>query len=367
MTVEEMIDKSCSNMNIKNNKKRKRKRKIISDSPITDLFDGTYRVYSQSRTSLSGLICDIYICRHCEYCLEPYFQTKANDKLSAKLSMKRRGIKNVSAFCSKDCAYKAGDSTSVQKKSWDRYKDILKIKESINDDTEEIFINNKSYKRKNIPEGYIKHFKSRNKTLAFKRWIDKQCYHTKFGEKSLALAKEKQRKADKKLENQTQRIEYWSSIEGQNEKRLRKEKATQKRRIADMKRYNENPVKFSLKRLLLHCVEASINGKPYEASNDIIDYKKCTDSLKNGAKRIGMTVKKIKALGYHIDHIIPVSCYNELDCNELIKCFSYNNLRWLPAKENISRKNKLRPEDIEVIKTLPLEIYPKSWGGVIPV
>ena len=43
------------------------------------------------------------------------------------------------------------------------------------------------------------------------------------------------------------------------------------------------------------------------------------------------------------------------------------NLRWLPAKENMSRGDNLRPEDIEIIITLPPEIYPKSWGGVMPV
>ena len=42
------------------------------------------------------------------------------------------------------------------------------------------------------------------------------------------------------------------------------------------------------------------------------------------------------------------------------------NLRWLPASENISRGNKLRPQDIKVIETLPKSIYPKHWGGVIP-
>ena len=79
-------------------------------------------------------------------------------------------------------------------------------------------------------------------------------------------------------------------------------------------------------------------------------------------------VKKATLLGgydkvrhnYHIDHIIPISLYDINDIEEIKKCNHPLNLRWLPAKENISRGNKIRPQDLEVIKTLPENIYPKG-------
>ena len=71
-------------------------------------------------------------------------------------------------------------------------------------------------------------------------------------------------------------------------------------------------------------------------------------------------------MNYHIDHIIPVSWYNHNHEDDFRNCNSYFNLRWLSSFENRSRGDSLRPEDIEVIKTLPKEIYPKAWNGIIP-
>ena len=70
---------------------------------------------------------------------------------------------------------------------------------------------------------------------------------------------------------------------------------------------------------------------------------------------------------YHIDHIIPISCYDIKSYREdMLACNNFMNLRWLTAHENMSKGCHLRLEDIEVIKTLPKEIYPKNWKGIIP-
>ena len=63
---------------------------------------------------------------------------------------------------------------------------------------------------------------------------------------------------------------------------------------------------------------------------------------------------------YHIDHIIPISAYNLDDINEIKKCNNPFNLRWLRAKENMSKGDRIRPQDLEIIKTLPKDIYPQS-------
>ena len=72
------------------------------------------------------------------------------------------------------------------------------------------------------------------------------------------------------------------------------------------------------------------------------------------------SIKEMKYLGYHIDHIIPISLYDTNDPKELSKCFNPINLRWLSSKENISKGNRIRPQDLEIIKTLPKNIYPKG-------
>lgn len=92
---------------------------------------------------------------------------------------------------------------------------------------------------------------------------------------------------------------------------------------------------------------------------------KIVKHLTKEAKALGYTYKDIKDY-FHIDHIIPISYYNLNNEKDIAKCWNCLNLRWLPVKENISRGNKLRPKDIEVIKKLPKEIYPKSWKGKIP-
>ena len=80
------------------------------------------------------------------------------------------------------------------------------------------------------------------------------------------------------------------------------------------------------------------------------------------AKDIGYKLSEIITLDFHVDHIIPVSYYNLADANDIKNCWDARNLRWLPAKENISRGNRITFQDSELIKTLPKEIYPKGFN-----
>lgn len=43
----------------------------------------------------------------------------------------------------------------------------------------------------------------------------------------------------------------------------------------------------------------------------------------------------------HIDHIIPCSSFDMLDPEQQKKCFHYTNLQLLPAKENLTKSNKI--------------------------
>jgi len=106
-------------------------------------------------------------------------------------------------------------------------------------------------------------------------------------------------------------------------------------------------------------------NKPWKSSKYGISYKEIGEKLEKDALSMGKTINELKGK-YHIDHIIPKSLFNLLIPSEVKKCYNPQNLRFLKAEENISRGNRLRPEDIKIIKTLPKEIYPKSWNGIIP-
>ena len=54
----------------------------------------------------------------------------------------------------------------------------------------------------------------------------------------------------------------------------------------------------------------------------------------------------------HIDHIIPCSLFDHTNEEEIKKCWNWRNLRYLPAKENISKQNAL---DMDLVKSYGIE------------
>lgn len=142
------------------------------------------------------------------------------------------------------------------------------------------------------------------------------------------------------------------------------------KRRALHRKWSKNPI-YKIKRSLRACLTNALNlysakGKILSSRDYGINYKECIKHLEKEADKLGYTLVEIKSLKYQIDHVIAMSLYDLNDPEDISRCWNIANLRWLPAKENISKGNRLRPEDIEVIKTLPKEIYPKSWKGVIP-
>lgn len=66
-----------------------------------------------------------------------------------------------------------------------------------------------------------------------------------------------------------------------------------------------------------------------------------------------------KSYPIHIDHIIPSSLYDLTNPEEIKKCWNPNNLRLLPASENLSKGGKLDMELVllyKIEKLLPLNI-----------
>ncbi len=57
----------------------------------------------------------------------------------------------------------------------------------------------------------------------------------------------------------------------------------------------------------------------------------------------GMTWKNHGPIGWHLDHIIPLSFFNLEDREQFLKACHYTNLQPLWAKDNLSKGNKITP------------------------
>ena len=134
-----------------------------------------------------------------------------------------------------------------------------------------------------------------------------------------------------------------------------------RRRELDNIRSKKDSIKKSLRTLLYNSLNRYTNeGKIHKSSKYGVDYNKCIIKLEKDAKLYGYSVKEMREMNYHIDHIIPISLYNLKDKKDVARCFNSLNLRWLSAEENTSKGNRIRPQDLKVIKTLPENIYTKG-------
>ena len=256
-------------------------------------------------------------------------------------------------------------------------------------------VRGKLYKYKDVPQSYVSHFANPTQQSVFKRWINKIYTRKIIYWKDPEKARKQRRDSHKRnpeaarertrlwrltergktilkrnseagiaerAEKRAKILAYKNSPKGIAEALKREKENKERRRKADMIRYYENPTKHSLKRLLLHSVQACIDGKPYKNSNDIINYVQCMAHLDIEAKKLGFNnIADIKKANYHIDHIIPIVAYDCNNIDELKKCFHYKNLRWLPASKNLSKCGRIKSEDIDVIKAIPQHLWPKGF------
>ena len=117
----------------------------------------------------------------------------------------------------------------------------------------------------------------------------------------------------------------------------------------------------SLRNLFRYAIKTySSNGKIMSSKKYGIDYNKCFTKLEKEAKSYEYTIEEMRNMNYHVDHIIPTILYNFNDIKEIGKCWNPLNLRWLSQHENCTKGGNIRPEDLEIIKTLPKNIYPKG-------
>ena len=154
-------------------------------------------------------------------------------------------------------------------------------------------------------------------------------------------------------------------VKEKNRIKTRKYNKTPKAIETRSKYYQANIVKMRIRALLDHAIKHTKAGKVKSVLKYGINVKAIISWLNNQAKKLGMSSSKL-AETHDIDHIIPMSSYDFNNSKDLINCNRYLNLRWLDSIENRSKGPRLRKQDIEVIKTLPKEIYPQSWNGNIP-
>lgn len=157
-------------------------------------------------------------------------------------------------------------------------------------------------------------------------------YHRKYNQKHKAHQKQLMIEWHKSHPNYLK--EQHSNYYKKN-KELVKEKVIKYRRI----RYGKD-LKFKLKCLLR--TQLLNRFKRYSTTG------KLQNSLKYGidwnviVKKLKVTLPKdYKEREYHIDHIIPCYYFNFGNTKEVKKCFSPDNIQWLPAEENRVKHNRI--------------------------
>tara|TARA_R110000824_G_scaffold110418_2_gene258421 strand:- start:20093 stop:21019 length:927 start_codon:yes stop_codon:yes gene_type:complete len=102
---------------------------------------------------------------------------------------------------------------------------------------------------------------------------------------------------------------------------------------------------------------------------DGVDIVKAVKHLETQAidimKELGYKSIKEVLDTHHIDHIVPKSLYDLTIPSEFAKANHHLNLRLITAFENLSKGPRIRPEDIEAIKSVPIEIYPMGFNSYL--
>jgi len=138
---------------------------------------------------------------------------------------------------------------------------------------------------------------------------------------------------------------YWNNIEEERKRsrQYRKNHHDETREYEKYKyqtdlRYN---ISCKMKNLINHSLKWNKQGRHWE---NLIDYK--SNDLVQRLKQTmpeGYTWQDYLEGKLHIDHIIPISAFNftKPEHIDFKRCWALNNLRLLPAKENLIKNAKL--------------------------
>lgn len=86
-------------------------------------------------------------------------------------------------------------------------------------------------------------------------------------------------------------------------------------------------------------------------------------SLTSFAGKIAKKIYKelgVRPDGHHLDHIIPQSFFDFRQRSEIEACWDIDNLRWLPARENVAKGHRLTIKDVERFSVKQLHLLAKA-------
>ena len=274
-----------------------------SIKPIDDLMDGKYRMYVSSNSNKCGIKSVLFVILHCEIC--------GDEQIHYWCHIKHPHRKHV------PCSYQKGKKCRL-------IYEQRKVKP--------IEYNGKIITIEDVPQKYRD--KCHN---PIKSYIKDQIHSSK---------------------PETKRRKYLVS-----KKRTSTEEWLQFRRKRDKVYAKRNQGKLTVRRMLNNILAKRNKPKKISVTKHGFLMEEIILHLRNNAVNLGYkSIADIVSNSFDVDHIIPSFYYN-LDINsEMIKCNHPLNLRWLPSSENRSRQNRIRPQDLEVIKTLPENIYPKGMS-----
>lgn len=154
--------------------------------------------------------------------------------------------------------------------------------------------------------------------------------------------KHKEKYKEKTKVQNKKRKEYKAEWFQENKERLMN-KQLEKRRTDPKTKINH-----LISGAILKCLGKNKNGNKW---TDIVGYT-AKDLLNH------FSVDKIPE-GYHIDHIIPINLYNYSSIDdEFLKCWNIRNLRIIPAKDNLSKGDKL--DKILIAENNIIDLLPKE-------
>ena len=264
---------------------------------------------------------------------------------------------------------------SLNKKRYDEKRDdILAYKKEYYDANRDMILKRESIRRDNPDfkkraSEYLKEWRKDN--LGYnapnKKKSKLKYQQSEHGKAKSKAFRESYKERDKELKAiRMSDPEYVANNKAWHKNHCRKPEIMARRR--ELHKEWSNSHIFRLKRNLRSQVNNALSiysekGKVLSSRKYGLDYLKCIQHLERQAEEMGYTMDELRQMKYQIDHKIPVSLYDLNDMDDIKNCFNPINLQWPPQVENIVKGNKIFRD---LIITLPIEIYPKSWGGVIP-
>ena len=336
MTIEKMIDKSLAE--------------------VRDCMNGIYKILQPNNSK--GRKWDKkwvpYIIRHCDYCG------------TIKAICYTNKIYKTAPYCS--CKCKRADAPKTKSIKYNgiiyRIEDCPQSLKNIYTDPVKMWVENikrsAKYKEENRSEINIKQNIKYHETKDLE--AERERYYSDSEYRNKKLASQKKSRTNWNPEKKAEVKAYMHDYNKKPERQEVNKVQAYTRYHAKNKHNPEFRIKQRLRARLYDALVSQTDKKDKRSDEYGINYNENVSYLKNEANKLGMTINELFKNNYHIDHIIPIILYDLTDDTEVKKCFNVLNHRWILAEENISKGGRIRPQDIEIIKTLPKSIYPKGFN-----